>query len=319
MPDKVQSPRASDRNVVEPWSTCDSPSAALGSKRYSHASGCLPFRTAVTVAGMDLHGQNFVANSHTEFIAPSGCSIFLKQALAVDDEIEIRIDEHEIRGHVAGKLKSFKDGHFYAIEFDAPSGRWDVTFPEAGLGAALVLHCCACDLAGEVSLAGVEALVYEATGAITRTCPRCCQRTRWREKTGGDQQGRNRGPLPATSSGDNPRQPVSVLPLAGYIEPLQPKPRNKNERKSSRIQFRGAKACVQTPVRGTDIVLVVNMSRDGLRFVSSKRYERGDWMKVAAPYTAGGNNIFVPAEIVRVHRRLADGMPGEYALVFRSS
>ena len=247
---------------------------------------------------MDLHGQNFLVNSHTEFIAPSGCSIFLKQALAVDDEIEIRIDGHEVRGHVAGKLKTLKEGHIYAIEFDAPAGRWDVTFPEAGPGAALALHCCACDLAGEVTLTGVEALVYEATGAITRTCPRCCERTRWRQERGGNQPSGE----PRTSAGAfvrHSRQPVSVLPLAGYIEPLQPKPRTKNERKSARIQLKGAKACVQTPVRGTDIVLVVNMSRGGLRFVSSKRYERGDWMKVAVPYTAGGNNIFVPAEIVR--------------------
>jgi hypothetical protein len=76
---------------------------------------------------------------------------------------------------------------------------------------------------------------------------------------------------------------------------------------------------VQTPVRGTDIVLVVNMSRGGLRFLSSKRYDRGDWMKVAAPYTLGGNNIFVPAEIVRIHKSAVDGMLGEYALKFRST
>jgi len=268
---------------------------------------------------MDLRGQNFQANSHTEFIAPSGCSILLKQALAVDDEIEVHIDEHEIRGHVAGKLKTLKQGHIYAIEFDKPAGRWDVTFPDAGPGDTLTLYCCACDLAGEVTLAGIEALVYEATGAITRPCPRCCERTRWRQERGGNQQQHSRGHLTSSSPGADPGQPASVLPLAGYIEPLQPQPRTKNERKNARIELKGAKACVQTPVRGTDIVLVVNMSKGGLCFVSSKRYQRGDWMKVAAPYTAGGNNIFVPAEIVRVHRRMADGMPGEYALVFRST
>jgi hypothetical protein len=75
---------------------------------------------------------------------------------------------------------------------------------------------------------------------------------------------------------------------------------------------------MQTPMRGTDVAMVVDISRRGLRFVSFKRYERGDWMRVAAPYTEGGANIFVPAEIVRVEKRAAAGMPGEYALMFRS-
>jgi hypothetical protein len=113
-------------------------------------------------------------------------------------------------------------------------------------------------------------------------------------------------------------EPVSVLPLASHIERLQPKPRTKDDRKSGRIQLKGAKACLQTPVRGTEVAVVVDISRGGLRFVSSKRYERGDWLRVAAPYTEGGTNIFVPAEIVRIGKRAADGMPGEYALMFRS-
>ena len=84
-----------------------------------------------------------------------------------------------------------------------------------------------------------------------------------------------------------------------------------------RVQLKGAKACLETPVRGTDIVSIVDIAKGGLRFVSSKRYERGDWLRVAAPYTAGGNNIFVSAEIVRVHKAAGDGLPGEYALKFR--
>lgn len=75
---------------------------------------------------------------------------------------------------------------------------------------------------------------------------------------------------------------------------------------------------MQTPVRGADVAVVVDISRGGLRFVSFKRYERGDWMRVAAPYTEAGTNIFVPAEIVRVQKRAAAGLPGEYALMFRS-
>lgn len=80
---------------------------------------------------------------------------------------------------------------------------------------------------------------------------------------------------------------LGTLPLASHIERLRPKPRTKDNRKSSRIQLKGAKACLQTPVRGTDVAVVVDISRGGLRFVSSKRYEPGDWLRVAAPYTEG--------------------------------
>jgi hypothetical protein len=296
--EKVQSPRVSGRNLP----------------------GCVEFRTVVTAAGLDLHGCSFVAKSHTEFVTPSGCTILLKQALAADNDIDITIGNCEVRGRVAGKLRTLKEGHIYAIELDPAAGHWDVVFPESPEPARVhLLHCRACDLPGEVILTGIDALIFEASGAITRLCPRCCERTRWKQETGGNQSGQSRGPLPAHSPGTHPKQPVAALPLATHIEPLQPKPRTKDERRSSRIQFKGAKACLQTPVRGTDVVLMVNMSRSGLRFVSSKRYDTGDWMKVAAPYTPGGNNIFVPAEIVRIHRRPADGIPGEYALIFRST
>lgn len=315
MLEKGQSSRPSDRNGVE---SLDRSNGARSDKRDSHAPGCLQFRAAVTAAGMDLKGHSFVANTHTEFIAPSGCSLILKQALAGDDDVDLHIGGRQVHGRVAAKLKSLKEGYLYAIEFDpAADFRWNVPFPEMVEAApALQLYCTACDLPGDVALNGLDALVYEAAGAITRTCPLCRERTRW-AITRGASQPRTRVSLPPPTPGAGPRQTLPVLPLATQFEPLQPRPRTREERKSARVQLKGAKACVETPVRGTEVVLVVNMSKSGLRFLSSKRYERGDWMKVAVPYTPGGNNIFVPAEIVRIHKNAANGIPGEYALRFR--
>lgn len=317
MAENVRS-QGSDRLGIEPWSPCDS--SKRGGQRDSHAPGCLEFRTPVTAAGLDLLGRSFLSNSHTEFITPSGCSILLNQALAADDEIDIRIGYREVRGRVIAKLRTLTEGHIYAIEFDQRANfRWPVPFSEtADPGHTLHLHCSACDLGGEVTLTGVDALVYEAIGAILRACPRCCERTRWRKERGANRQQWSKAPLPNSSSGSVSGEPVSVLPLARPIERQRPKPRTKDDRKSSRIQLKGAKVCLQTPVRGTDVAVVVDISRGGLRFVSSKGYERGDWLRVAAPYTEGGTNIFVPAEIVRIEKRAANGMPGEYALMFRS-
>jgi hypothetical protein len=242
----------------------------------------------------------------------------LKQALDTDDEIDLRIGDHELHGHVAGKLKSWKEAHLYAVEIDPSAGQWDVSFPQPEEPPpTLVLRCSGCDLPGDVVLTGLDALVHEAMGTITRMCPRCRERTRWGTERGADHQPA-KASLPQSSPGAPP-QPAVLLPLAGYIEPLPPKPRTRDERRSARVQLRSAKACVETPVRGIDIVVVVDMSKGGLRFVSTRRYECGDWMRVAVPYIPGANNIFVSAEVVRVHKGAADGVPGEYALIFRSN
>jgi hypothetical protein len=313
MSGKGQAPRSANGHDTESFDCCDD---AHRSKRDAPAPSCLPFRTAVTAAGMDLSGQLFVAHSHTEIIVPSGCSILLKQALASDDDIDLHIGSREIRGRVVAKLKSLKAGHVYAIEFEPSANfRWEAPFPDVAEAPPVVqLRCSACDLPGEVTLTGLDFLVYEATGAITRTCPLCHERTRWATTIGAGQPRTKASPPPPTPGGA-PQRTLPVLPLTTPVEPLRT--RSRDERKNARVQLKGATACVETPVRGADVVRVINMSKSGLRFVSTKRYECGDWMKVAVPYTPGGNNIFVPAEIVRVLKSAAPGLPGEYALVFR--
>ena len=289
-------------------------------------SRCIPFSAAVTAIGMDLQGQCFLCNSRTELVAPSGCTLPLKHALAIDDEMDIQIGSRELRGRVAGKLKSVKQQHVYAIQFDdAASDCWEVTFPETSdPQPTFELRCSACDLAGEVSLSAIELLVFETNGAITRTCPRCSERTRWGRERGANHVGRSKGfmptPAPAASwERDTVVQRDMVLPLASRISPHTPAPRAGEQRKTSRVQLKGVKACVESVQRGSDIVVVVDLSKGGLRFLSFKQYHRGDEVRVAVPYTVAGNNIFVAAEIVRMQKVRSDCIPGEYALVFRSS
>jgi PilZ domain len=281
------------------------------------APGCLPFRAAVSAAGMDLEGHTFLTNCHTEVITSSGCSILLKQALSADSEIDLRIGDREVHGRIAGIIRTCKQGHVYAVEFDPPgSFEWDTSFPDApGPAPTVALHCQTCDLSDDVPLVGLDALVFQAAGAITRACARCRRRTRWGRERGTSPQP-PKGPL-RPSSGPAATEPDAALPIAAPINPSAASPGKKDQRKSARVQLKGAKACLETPVRGTDVVAVINISKGGLRFVSGKNYELGDWMKVSVPYTPGGNNIFVAAEIVRVVRAAGNGVPGEYALKFR--
>jgi hypothetical protein len=214
-----------------------------------------------------------------------------------------------------------KTSHVYGIEFDDSAAvAWDVSFPENGDPECVVpLRCSACDLSGEVTLGGIAVLVFGANGAISRTCPLCCERTRWGRERGASRQVAKKGPLPAPRlSNEAEKSADTVLPLASNTGRLKQQPRSGDQRTSSRVQLRGAKACVQCNGRADEVV-IVNISRGGLRFVSCNRYNRGEWLRVAAPHTAGGNNIFVGAEIVRVQNRAGDGIQCEYALVFRSS
>jgi hypothetical protein len=297
------------------------PSHAEGSHP-EPASSCVPFRVAVVAAGIDLEGRSFVCESYTEMVAPFGCSIVLRQPLAVDDELDIRIDNREVRGRVAGKIRSVKARHVYAIEFeDSAPIAWDESFPKrSDPECVLPLRCSACDLVGDVTLSGVAVLVFKADGAITRTCPRCCERTKWRRERGANRQlPKTKGSLPAPRfSSEAERVEYAVLPLASHIGRVKQQPPSAEQRTSSRVHLKRMRACVQCNGRA-DEVLIVNMSRGGLRFVSCNRYTRGDWLRVAAPYIAGGNNIFVGAEIVRVQKHAGDGTAGEYALAFRSS
>lgn len=51
-----------------------------------------------------------------------------------------------------------------------------------------------------------------------------------------------------------------------------------------------------------DIVEVMNISRGGMCFRSSRTYREDSWIQVAVPYTEGAENIFVAGRIVRSRR-----------------
>jgi hypothetical protein len=83
----------------------------------------------------------------------------------------------------------------------------------------------------------------------------------------------------------------------------RPAARSENRRKHLRTKV-SFNACVRHsdsgPASKNDIVVCEDMSRGGLRFKSRKRYAERSLIDVAAPYSPGPSNIFVPAQIVFV-------------------
>jgi hypothetical protein len=68
------------------------------------------------------------------------------------------------------------------------------------------------------------------------------------------------------------------------------------------------KACIRHQGFEEEIVVVNDVSRGGLSFVSSNEYIEGSRIEIAVPYSAGKANIFVPAVINRAQEPSSNGL-----------
>jgi hypothetical protein len=117
----------------------------------------------------------------------------------------------------------------------------------------------------------------------------------------------------ALQNDGRPATDPNVVPLADRIDYISENPtREKEERRNKRI--RGEfKACIRAGNR-EEIVIAKDLSRRGVRFTTSTVYTVGIMVKVAAPYTIDGNNVYLSGRIIREHRHPTRLIPGEYAL-----
>ena len=75
-------------------------------------------------------------------------------------------------------------------------------------------------------------------------------------------------------------------------------------------------ACVRQPgFQSEEFVVVENVSRGGLSFLSPNTYFLGSNLEVAAPYTRGAANVFVPSRVVRV-REMDDKKISKYGVAY---
>jgi PilZ domain len=120
----------------------------------------------------------------------------------------------------------------------------------------------------------------------------------------------------AASDPEEIRTDPLLVPQHERINYLQisTSPRIKDERRHKRISGRETKACIRVG-ECEEIVQVLNLSRTGICFAAWKHYLPDTRVMVASPFTLAGNNIFLPAHIVRAQRRATPTIPGEYALM----
>jgi PilZ domain-containing protein len=261
----------------------------------------------VRVSAVDVTGEQFSEQGHTLNISRHGATIVLNRKLTPGLHLTICPipSKKESRALVMGQLGGQSGVHVYGIALLEPTANlWGIQFPplaesEEGL-VRLLLECDACKAREVVHLNELETDVFEGNHRLPRSCSQCSAWTLWSQTL---------DELPAGKSGAQSKTgPESDVPLAD---------RAQNQRKHVRVQVK-MKACIRHPGFQEEIVVVQDLSRGGLSFVSSKGYIEGSRIEVAVPYSVGKANIFVAARINRAQELPGKGLTRYGAQYIRS-
>jgi hypothetical protein len=255
----------------------------------------------VHVTGTDSSGYDFSQPVRTEIVTRDGGLIVCPMVLNVGDVINLMRGERRVNARIVGQVGLLKDEQLYGIQFLDPNPDfWGIKFAEQTLEAAgrAVLECGACTMQKVLPLGEIEMLVFESTRVVAYDCDRCGRQTLWMEPS-------ILGEPDLLTGADAFNQSFEVRPMRSA---------SINDRKHQRISMRNTKACIRRSGYADDVVDVLDLSRGGVHFISHVDYYRNTMVEVAVPYTNGGANVFVAAEIVRIQCRPTSGIPGDFGL-----
>lgn len=261
----------------------------------ARASDRIKIAIALQVSGSDVSGNEFLETTCTEHVSRDGASLVLARQLAPEQQLMLKRAgmERDALVRVVGQMGIRDDGHLYGVTLlDREVNFWGIYFPPAhdlhDSVARTMLECRSCQRREVIALDDIEFQVFEANRHLSRACPHCATSTFWY-------------PVPEAESR-----------AAGAKVAVSAKPgRDKRQHLRARM---AVSACVQQPGQSPDMVQVIDISRGGICFRSRNRYKAQTWVQVAAPYTKGAANIFVPGKIVRV-RPLNDHL-SEYGVQY---
>ena len=249
---------------------------------------------SVRVSCTDLAGEHFTDVVQTANVSRNGCCLLLKRSLAPGQKIHLQRmgSGEEAVGRVVGQTGIRSEHNLYGIEvLNQSDNFWGIRFPrqkeleESPIRA--LLKCAVCKSCHVTALNEVELSVFQITHRLTRMCDVCSASTVWE-------------PVPDKTS------PEELLATG----------KKQEKRKYGRINMKTV-ACVGPLGPHADIVEVVNISRGGICFHSSKTYREDSWIQVAVPYTQGAANIFVAGCVVR-SRKISNDLT-EYGVEYVKS
>jgi len=253
---------------------------------------------SVQISCTDLTGEHFTDVVQTVNVSRNGCCLLLKRSLTIGQKIYLqRIGSHEeAPGRVVGQTGICSEGNLYGIEVLNPAENfWGIRFPkqkelEEGT-VRVLLKCSVCQNCEEAALNEVDLSVFHITHRLTRKCQACSTNTVWETV-------------------------LHKTEVGGAQNDLLAAGKTPNRRKYARISMKTV-ACVGQPDPRADVVDVVNVSRRGVCFHTSRIYGQDTWVQIAVPYTPGAANIFVAGHIVR--SRKMDNALTEYGVEYTKS
>lgn len=284
-------------------------------------SSRIPRVIGILLVGSDMEGRMFTEETNTVLLSRHGAGIVSQYKLSAEQELVLRrLDtnkETEVR--VVGQIGAESGVYTYGVAFlDAADNLWGIDFPPLSQddkeARTLRLECGRCKASETVEQSDLESDVYLINEGIVRFCKQCGSSTLWKR---GSQdapdteeapvaveilQGRSAGWVP--NQEEEEKEAPAPVAVAAPPEPAPaPRPANRRKHPRTKVNF---KACIRSFAHGDDVVACEDISKGGLRFKSNKPYAANFRIEVAAPYSPGVLNLFVPAEIVRVEE-LKDG------------
>jgi hypothetical protein len=275
--------------------------AASGNPLEQRKSDRIRYAFSVHITGTDSAGVDFSQAVRTEIVTRDGGLIVCPMTINVGQIVTLMRNDIRMSARIVGQVGLHKGEHLYGLQFlESAPNFWGIKFAEPQLDAAgrVVLECNACSMQMIVPLGEIEVLVFESTKVVAHECERCVRQTLWMEPS-------ILGEPDLVTGHDSYSQNFEVRPK---------RPTSVNDRKHQRVTMRNTRACIKRKGNPDDVVDVLDLSRGGVHFFSMVDYYKGTLIEVAVPYTEGGANVFVPAEIVRVQCRPTVGIPGDFGL-----
>ncbi len=218
----------------------------------------------IRVLGNDVSGVSFSEETVTVCFNQQGARISLTHSLLPDDVVLIKNLENGVEEEfrvVGGFQQVFGDRREWGVEALVPKSElWGVEFtsPSEGVQPKVLIECAACKKAAQSSLSSIEYDVLLATGLISRHCDRCGETTRWKP---------SEQPLTA-----------EIIAAGAKLAVIE----------QERRKVRRLKLVMRLRVRNnwglSDIAQTRNVSKFGLSFVSSQRFQVSEEVYITLPF-----------------------------------
>ncbi len=246
------------------------------------------FSIPMKLRGQDENGQPFETAGRTVTLNRHGARLRISHALIPGQTVvvtnqESRAEaEFRVVGPVAPPLDQVGDWGVECLRTDA--NIWDISFPTSSEAedseARVLLSCRSCQSVSLQSLSLVEVEVLETAGLLTIPCVLCGQSTPW---------GYQRRPFDV----ENQTYQAAVV-VEPRSFPTLTEERRKSYRKPAQLPIR-----IRNYYGEIEITQTENISREGLCFMSPRRYLVGQGIVVICPFDVANAKPEVRARIVR--------------------